>query len=699
MKLRNIGEKTKDFDVILATPHWECSEQVFSSLCRVNDINVIVNDIETILDSGLAPTDWFPCVCEFKTDWFSCVCEFKRLVNDVQLLLRSGYIGCFSKDEVVDWLRHVCEFRIQVYLICNKIVSHRHLYNFPERSLLWDTIWGSLLDPKVGIYAVYGIGGVGKTTAMRKIRDQLAASDIFDKIFWVTLYKDISLDTLQTEIALQINLDLPMNADTQFRAAKILERLKKIKFLFIFDNVCKDFSLQQVGIPQPETENGCKIVLITRYQKICKNMNSDIIMELEPLSWEEGWKLFVSKVGSVVRLPEIQPYAKKMVRHCRGLPIGLVSIGHALRNEINVEVWREAFEYLHTEEDHAVKDYVFKLLKFSYHRLNNDNLQNCFLYCAFFPAGYLFKPEELVRYWMSETLINEAADIVAVIDEGYKVLRKLQDANMLQMFTEGGEVFVKMHDLLRGLAIAIIKMKPGFSIQAGIGLWDQPQHFSWAGTRKISLMRNSIPRLNVVPDNCPQISTLLLSDNPISYIISRFFSQMITLEFLDLSYTLIKELPTSLSELTQLRALFLHYCTRLNNIPCLNRLKNLQSLSLCGTAITELPQGMEGLASLRSLDLSETTKLESIRVGLLSSLSRLEELRLHRSGLCKMDSPIVANYLMEMRSLKHLSILTLSVVGYGDHLDTIMCLQGHLKIFSVNVYGSTDDYIEDVETV
>ncbi|PIA29062.1 hypothetical protein AQUCO_06300024v1 [Aquilegia coerulea] len=555
------------------------------------------------------------------------------------------------------------------------------------------------MDPKIGINSIYGYAGVGKTTAMREICDQLARSDIFDNIFWLTLSKDLSLHKLQSDIAIQMSMDLPMYKDVQFRAKLIYERLKKFtKFLSIFDNVWQHISLKEVGVPQPEPENGCKIVLVTRSLKICKCMNSDIIMKFEPLYGAEAWNLFVSKAGNVVHIPEIQPFAKQVVKHCRGLPIGLVSVGHALRNVSSVEVWRETFEYF-TREIDAVEDYVFKLLRFSYNRLNNDMVQNCFLYCAFFPAGYLFKPEELVRYWMAEALIHKAGDIVAEIDEGFRVLRKLQDANMLQMFTEGSEEFLKMHNLLRDLAITIMEMTPGFFIKAGIALWLQPSHKEWANARKITLMSNAIPRLHVVPKNCPQISTLLLSNNPISYISSSFFCQMDTLKFLDLSYSLIIELPSSLSELTQLRALFLHYWTHLKNIPSLGKMKKLQSLCLCGTAITKLPQGMEGLVSLRSLDLSETIKLEAIQVGVLLSLSCLEELRLQGSGLCKMDSPVITNYLMEMRSLKCLSILTLSVVGYGDHLDTIMSLQEqNLKIYSVNVYGSIEDYIEDVQT-
>ncbi|PIA29074.1 hypothetical protein AQUCO_06300033v1 [Aquilegia coerulea] len=495
-----------------------------------------------------------------------------------------------------------------------------------------------LNNSKIGINGIYGNVGVGKTTVMRRIRDQLGATGIFDKIFWVTLSKDLSLYELQSDIARQMHLDLSMYEGVQFRAAQIFGGLKKInQFLIIFDNMCNKISLKELGVPRPKAENGCKIVVITRSIWICKDMNSDMIMEVQPLLQEEAWSLFVNKAGDVVHIPEIKPLAQAVVRNCCGLPIGLVSVGHAMRDEVSVDVWRKTSEYLQTPEVYFLENIVFKLLRFSYNRLSSDKVQNCFLYSAFFPEDYIFKPEELIRYWMAEKFIYRTGDIVAEIDEGFKILRELQDAIMLQMFTERGEVFFKMHASLWDLAIRILK--PELCVKAALGL--------------LELLTCFDPTTSPLCERGATIEPQAHSLKKWFDIISPFFSQIFALKFLDLSYSIIIELPPSLSELIELRVLFLHYCTRLKKIPCLKNLKKLRSLCLCGITITKLPQGMEGLVSLRSLDLSETTKLESIQAGMISSLSHLEELRFQGSGLCKMDSPLVANYLMEMRSLMY----------------------------------------------
>ncbi|KAF9601947.1 hypothetical protein IFM89_024281 [Coptis chinensis] len=138
----------------------------------------------------------------------------------------------------------------------------------------------------------------------------------------------------------------------------------------------------------------------------------------------------------------------------------------------------------------------------------------------------------------------------------------------------------------------------------------------------------------------------------------------------------------------------------LRKIPSVENLKALRFLNLRGTSIKELPEGMETLIRLRFLDLSETKNLVNIREGVTSSLWGLEELHLQGSRLCKMDTPQAANSLKEIRCLTQLQILTLSAVGFGDHLDTIMCLQEqNLVNFSIDIYGSVEDVVDGVKDI
>ncbi|PIA50771.1 hypothetical protein AQUCO_01200190v1 [Aquilegia coerulea] len=560
-----------------------------------------------------------------------------------------------------------------------------------------DEIWKNLISPMVGIISIHGTAGVGKTTTMMHINNRLATTEIFDKIIWVTLSKNFSLKKVQDDIAMQLKLYLPTYEEEKSRAARLVESLKKVeKFLIILDDMWEPISLQNVGIPLHRNHKGSKIVVTTRFWNVSRRMETDKYIIIHGLSENEAWNLFVSKAGDRVLSPDIEFIGRKMVQECDNLPILIISLGHAMRDEVNIEVWYKAFEEIifSVASIQGLEEINVRILGFSFSRLKNYKVRDCFLYCGFFPEDYLFQPEELIRYWMAEDFISEDGDMFIQIEKGAEILTELKNRNMLEMFTKRGDGWLKMHDLFRELAIDIVRKEPEFLIKAGQGLKEAPYFWEWDNLKNISLMRNQIDILEDLEFYCPNISTLLLQDNPLSYVSPSFFTSLPGIQFLDMSYSGIEELPSSLSTLVNLRVLFLQNCNSLEKIPSVENLKKLQVLNLRGTSIKDLPKGMEELVNLRSLDLSETTKLENIQEGVISSLSRLEELQMQRCHLCTISLSTAANCLKEIRCLKNLAILTLSAVGFEDHLDTIMYLQEqNLKRYSINMYGSTKDFI------
>ncbi|KAL5728022.1 hypothetical protein ACHQM5_001150 [Ranunculus cassubicifolius] len=549
-----------------------------------------------------------------------------------------------------------------------------------------------LRDPMVGTICLWGQGGVGKTTIMRNITQQLKDGiEIFDQVIWVTISENMSLKRLQDEIASQLDITLSVNDDVLKRAMRISEGVKKIKtWFFVLDDAWGPVPLDKIGIPTPEAGDGCKIVITSRFY----SHRVDKLINLTPLSDEEAWGLFVNKCGDRVLHPSIEGAAKEIVKHCMGLPIAIVTVGCAMRDKEEVTCWRDALEDLERSK-RGYRENGTGLLRFGYNQLKNDPVRMCFLYCALFPEDYKFEPEELIRYWMAgDCLPNNG--ILASVGEGAEILRELKDANMIQMVMEGGHERLTMHDLHRELALTLVEIKHNFLVRAGLLLNDFPPILEYRHAKSISLIKNRIDRLNDAP-SCRSLTSLFLRNNPLSHVTTLFFRDMPKLQVLDMSYSGITHLPQSLSSLASLRVLFLQYCTSLKKIPSLENLQRLQALNLRGTLIKVLPPGMKSLVKLKSLDLSETIKLSNVQSGLLSSLSNLEELHLQGSLLCRMQSSIVAEFSKEIRSLKQLTILTLSTVGFEDHLDTILHLQEqNLKSFSINVYGSTQDYAEDV---
>ncbi|XXG39602.1 hypothetical protein AAC387_Pa01g0526 [Persea americana] len=538
--------------------------------------------------------------------------------------------GIFSNGLVVDPMTDV-----GVYLLTTPLVGQ----TTAKKAL--ETIWNSLKDVKIGKIGVYGMGGVGKTTIMKHINNHLKLKEaqLFDSVIWVTVSKELSLERLQTDISKGIQLNFSEDDDEVMRSAKLCAALmRRKKFVLILDDMWEAFPLERVGIPEPNQDNGYKIVFTTRDQRVCRRMETHRNIKVEVLSDEEAWDLFKDKVGGdEVLSPDVQGIAKNIVRKCGGLPIAIITVGRALRQVFNVKVWENALYELKcsSAEIKGMDGDVTALLKFSYERLRNDQVKACFQYCALYPEDYEISTEELIEHWMGEGFIDEMRSREARINKGQAILAELIDTCLLETAEKYLFNRVKMHDLIRDLAISITRVNPLFIVKAGVKLKEEPKDDEWIqNVDSVSLMSNDLKRLSGQP-NCPKLSTLLLHQNSKLVSVSNsFFQYMLGLKVLNLSNTRIDTLPTSLSDLENLHTLLLEGCYKLTVVPTLEKLKKLRVLNLSGASIRELPLGIEQLVNLKCLDLSHTTDLMIFQAGVMPNLSFLEDFSMYGSS-CK----------------------------------------------------------------
>jgi disease resistance protein RPS2 len=244
-----------------------------------------------------------------------------------------------------------------------------------------------------------------------------------------------------------------------------------------------------------------------------------------------------------------------------------------------------------------------------------------------------------------------------------------------------------MHDVLRYVAIwiTLIEKKSGFSYQPNHSLHKMPDNLQ-KNCRRVSFMNNSITRLPSQLLGCSELTVLFLHGNPLRKIPYGFFRGVRALRFLNLSGTHITSLPPSLLQLGERHALLLRDCPLLDKLPPLGALEKLQVLDLSGTRLRELPTEMCKLKNLRELNLSCTHHLEDIEAGTLSGLSSLEALDMSSSAYkwdvkCKTEQK---TSLYELLSLEQFSVLHI-------RLDTVGCLAldsawlGRLKKFSIEI--------------
>lgn len=518
-----------------------------------------------------------------------------------------------------------------------------------------EEIWACLIDDEVRKIGVYGMGGIGKTTAMKHINNRLLekGKNKFDNVIWITVSKASKISKLQDAIAQRLGLELPDDdTDETIRAAKLYARLNlKKRCVLILDDLWEVYRLEDVGIPKPTHENGCKIILTTRSLDVCRGMScKSIAMDL--LSQEEAWRLFLDIIDEdVLQVPRLEKIMKEVCQLCACLPLAIITVAGSLKGIVDYCEWRTALEELKgTKGPNSLGLEVVEKLEFSYKRLKDKNLQNCFLFCALYPEDFTIQRNELIEYLIVEGIISGMKSRQAEIEKGHSMLNKLVNACLLETSHFFGKSIVKMHDLVRDMAINTASSNSKILVKAGMSLRCIPDDENWSeDLERVSLMHNHLSSISFdAPPRCHKLVTLLLNQNyELQSIPNSFFAYMVGLCVLDLSDTAIESLPESVSGLVNLTALLLGGCRDLKYMPSLAALRDLRKLDLFGTDLTEVPEGVEMLTNLRYLNLF-CSKIQRLPDGILSKLSRLQCLCLDLS------SPETVKVLVDLSMMRNL---------------------------------------------
>ncbi|KAK2632768.1 hypothetical protein EUGRSUZ_L01112, partial [Eucalyptus grandis] len=188
-----------------------------------------------------------------------------------------------------------------------------------------------------------------------------------------------------------------------------------------------------------------------------------------------------------------------------------------------------------------------------------------------------------------------------------------------------------MHDLIRDMALHI--MSATSIVKAGKWLKSIPSEEYWTDAlEKVSLMESRISEIPLnMSQNCPKLSTLLLNGSLLedAVLSGSFFKQLCGLKVLNLSHCELTELPNSISDLVNLRALLLRGCWRLCHIPYLGKLTSLRKLDVGGCSeLKEVPEGLEMLVNLRYLDL-RCSPIVELPERVLGGLLNLQHLKVY----------------------------------------------------------------------
>ncbi|XP_050283524.1 putative disease resistance RPP13-like protein 1 isoform X1 [Quercus robur] len=573
-------------------------------------------------------------------------------------------------------------------------------------------------DRNLGVIAIVGMGGIGKTTLAQLVYNDIEVTSYFDMKAWACISDNFDTLKVTKTILDSITSQRSDFSELNLLLSKLEVTLRGRRFLLVLDDVWNvQYKDWEVFLSLLEVVSvGSCIIVTTRIQRVAEMMNADRVHHLKELSISESRSLF-RRISfgdkDPISYPRLKAIGNEIVKKCHGLPLAIKSVAASLRFKLQVREWNNVLEGL-TNFPTGMGD-VFNVLRQSYDHLP-AHLKRCFGYCSIIPKGYEFEKEKLILLWMAEGLLQQPRGNPRgnhrMEDLGEEYFHELLSMSLFQP-SSGNKSRFRMHDLISDLAIYVsgkfsfrLENDDPTDLTASIRYlslfrcrYDSPEIFE--GIRKARYIRTFLPLNHELCHLSSNELQKLLFELQFLRVLSLCcyhidelpdsIGNLKHLRYIDLSYAAIKRLPKSVCALCNLQSLILFYCCSLTELPeNMWQLVNLRHLDITGTALKEIPREICELKNLQKLILANCHSLTELPEGMwqLSNLSHLDITGTALQGMPK-----------EISKLQNLQTLPYFVVGKNTgstvkELGGLLYLHGTLHISKLHNVVSTDDAVE-----
>ncbi|KAJ9559304.1 hypothetical protein OSB04_013918 [Centaurea solstitialis] len=514
---------------------------------------------------------------------------------------------------------------------------------------------------RVRVYAIWGMGGMGKTTLAQLVYNHERVKKHFDLQSWVYVSNEFQVKKLTKGIIESIDNIACLLSELDAMQEYLKKRLVGKRFFIVLDDVWIE--------ERTEWDELCKAlkfgaegstVMVTTRNEITSRMMAKFPgfqHHLGCLSEDESWSLFKNLAfapGSGIRegesIRELEFIGKELVKKCKGLPLAVKTLGGLMWSKSSVSAWQNV-------KDNDVWQLqeigILPALKLSYDNLL-PHMKCCFVYSCLFPKGYEMGKDLLVELWMVNGFIPPRGqdDLYVIGEEIFYCLVSrsfLQDVQQEKRHysDSDSDLVCKMHDLMHDLGRYLMRheycfVKPGKDLIIPNEVEVLHLSSSYPGNMVNQISNHAY--LRVLRLDRLKVSTLPESICKLKH-----------LRYLSISHSEIESLPKSIIYLQNLQVLLLRGCWRLQKLPKrMKYMRNLRCLDNRGCDTLEyMPVGIEELGCLRRLGVFVVGKVDGAHIRELGNLNLL-------GGRMKLEGLENVGGLKEAKSanLKHKTNLT-----------------------------------------
>ncbi|XP_027180703.1 disease resistance protein RPM1-like isoform X3 [Coffea eugenioides] len=483
----------------------------------------------------------------------------------------------------------------------------------PKKRLIPELLRGD--DYQLKVVSVVGMGGLGKTTLVKRVHEDPEVRRHFPVRAWVTVSETCDFQYLLKDLIQQLHKEGNKPVPQSIESMTTTE-LKKIvkdflqqagRYAIVFDDVWDVEFWNTIKFALPESSHGNRVMLTTRRADVASAScieSRGLVYRMEPLSVKDSRTLFCNKIFNGGNCPgHLMDVSKGILDKCEGLPLAILAISGLLASkDVNrIDEWEMVRRSLGGELEGTGKlDRVKKILSLSYSDLP-WHLKTCLLYTSIYPEDYKIGCLRLVNLWIAERFV-EWREGINIEDVALGYLSELVNRSLIQVTRVFYEGNCRVHDLLREIIVSKSREQNMVTITTG-----QPTMWPSEQVRRLvvhsSSSNNTQQRPNYFFDHLRSFVTIG-SKNPLlsSMLLSDVLRSSKLLKVLDLrGQKTRKEIPNEIFNSFHLKHLDL-YGTGVERVPKgIGKLQHLEYLNLGKTGVRELPMEILKLQKLRFL--------------------------------------------------------------------------------------------------